>query len=269
MDKDGHVKLTDFGLCKPFEDDKDPEWDGTVFLNAVLPKGPIDRVDSLSYLEKVSSWTKTRSRQLAYSTVGSPGYIAPEVLLKKGYRYECDWWSIGVIMFECLYGFPPFYADDPVKTCQKIVRWKHFLEFPDDMQASADAVDLLKNLLTDGPTRIGTREGGIQEIKDHPFFYGIDWNTIRSQQAPFKPTLQSELDTSYFDQFDDSVVKELQEKALHSSVKKVALKKDEAILFENLTFKRDDFKKMKKPHLQQLFEPLEKQEWALSFPPSF
>lgn len=51
-----------------------------------------------------------------YSTVGSNGYIAPEVLLKKGYGIECDWWSVGVIMFEMLCGYPPFYDEDPVQT---------------------------------------------------------------------------------------------------------------------------------------------------------
>ncbi|KAK1396211.1 hypothetical protein POM88_006074 [Heracleum sosnowskyi] len=53
----------------------------------------------------------------AYSIVGTPDYIAPEVLLKKGYSLECDWWSLGAIMFEMLVGYPPFYSDDPMTTC--------------------------------------------------------------------------------------------------------------------------------------------------------
>ncbi|PNX84938.1 AGC kinase [Trifolium pratense] len=55
----------------------------------------------------------------AYSTVGTPDYIAPEVLLKKGYGMECDWWSLGAIMYEMLVGYPPFYSDDPMTTCRK------------------------------------------------------------------------------------------------------------------------------------------------------
>ncbi|KAJ0786337.1 putative protein kinase AGC-NDR family [Helianthus annuus] len=56
----------------------------------------------------------------AYSTVRTPDYIAPEVLLKKGYALECDWWSLGAIMFKMLVGYPPFYFDDPMSTCGKV-----------------------------------------------------------------------------------------------------------------------------------------------------
>lgn len=52
--------------------------------------------------------------------MGTPDYIAPEVLLKKGYGMECDWWSLGAIMYEMLVGYPPFYSDDPMSTCRKV-----------------------------------------------------------------------------------------------------------------------------------------------------
>jgi serine/threonine protein kinase len=73
-------------------------------------------------------------REMAYSTVGTPDYIAPEVLAAQngasGYSYTCavDWWSLGVIMYECLVGYTPFYAEDPVTTCRKILRWRQCLE---------------------------------------------------------------------------------------------------------------------------------------------
>eukprot|EP01035_Chromulina_nebulosa_P066936 gene66936-91678_t len=84
-----------------------------------------------------------RERILAYSTVGTPDYIAPEVLTQKGYGMDCDWWSLGVIMYECLVGFTPFYADDPVTTCRKILRWSQFLDIPDEVanSLSADCID--------------------------------------------------------------------------------------------------------------------------------
>lgn len=154
---------------------------------------------------------------------------------------KSDWWSVGVIMFECIYGFPPFYAEDPIKTCQKIVRWKHFLEFPEDVNVSSDAVDLLQQFLTDGSKRIGTRAGGIQEIKDHPFFKGIDWNSIRGYDAPFKPQVTTDLDTKYFDEFDDAKIKQELSSGGDKGVKKVHLQKDEDILFKGFTFKRGQF----------------------------
>jgi serine/threonine kinase 38 len=71
----------------------------------------------------------------AFSTVGTPDYIAPEVLLKKGYGMECDWWSVGAIMYEMMVGYPPFYSDDPMTTCRKIVNWRQCLKFPDEVSA--------------------------------------------------------------------------------------------------------------------------------------
>ena len=69
----------------------------------------------------------------AFSTVGTPDYIAPEVLLKKGYGMECDWWSVGAIMYEMMVGYPPFYSDDPMTTCRKIVNWRQCLKFLDEV----------------------------------------------------------------------------------------------------------------------------------------
>jgi serine/threonine protein kinase len=86
------------------------------------PKGhrsPRHRVQSADYVEgSVDATHKTR--ELAYSTVGTPDYIAPEVLKQKGYGKECDWWSLGVIMYECIVGYTPFYSDNPVTTCRKV-----------------------------------------------------------------------------------------------------------------------------------------------------
>ena len=69
---------------------------------------------------------------MAYSTVGTPDYIAPEVFsaTSQGYAASCDWWSLGVIMYECLIGFPPFCADRPVDTYRKVMNWRNSLGFP-------------------------------------------------------------------------------------------------------------------------------------------
>ena len=77
---------------------------------------------------------QSSSATQAFSTVGTPDYIAPEVLLKRGYGMECDWWSLGAIMYEMLVGYPPFYSDDPVSTCRKIVNWRQCLRFPPEVR---------------------------------------------------------------------------------------------------------------------------------------
>jgi serine/threonine protein kinase len=96
-----------------------------------------------------------RERELAYSTVGTPDYIAPEVLQGKGYGMECDWWSLGVIMYECLVGYTPFYADDPLGTCKKILRWSDNLDLPEEVaeQLSDECIDFMLSLIADSKDR--------------------------------------------------------------------------------------------------------------------
>lgn len=122
--------------------------------------------------------------------------MAPEVLDPdgNGYGKECDWWSVGVILFEMLAGFPAFYSSSESgssATYRKILNWKETLEqVLDEITISSEARDLICRFLTEREHRIGTK-GGVEEIQRHPFFAGIDWETIRNNQAPIIPRILS------------------------------------------------------------------------------
>ncbi|XP_058001942.1 uncharacterized protein LOC110642430 isoform X3 [Hevea brasiliensis] len=165
LDKNGHMKLSDFGLCKPLDcsnlyaiNENEALDDGnlkeSVDVDGRFPDTGGRRWKSPR--EQLQHWQINR-RKLAYSTVGTPDYIAPEVLLKKGYGMDCDWWSLGAIMYEMLVGYPPFYSDDPVTTCRKA----------------------------------------------HPWFKDIAWDKIYEMEAAFKPEVNGELDTQNFMNFDE------------------------------------------------------------------
>ena len=78
--------------------------------------------------------------------VGTPDYISVEVFTQKGYSKECDWWSMGAIMYECLIGYPPFCSETPHATYRKILSWKEHLFIPQDVHLSREAQDLISRL---------------------------------------------------------------------------------------------------------------------------
>jgi len=135
---------------------------------------------------------------MAFSVVGTPDYIAPELLKRTGYGKECDWWSLGVVMYEMLVGYPPFCSETKKDTYRKILHWEKFLHFPEEIDPplSEESKSLITELLKDRENRLGFK--GISDIKVHPFFKGVDWEKIRQKEAPFTPDLLSDIDTTYF-----------------------------------------------------------------------
>nr|XP_029532943.1 LOW QUALITY PROTEIN: rho-associated protein kinase 2-like [Oncorhynchus nerka] len=168
LDQNGHLKLADFGTCM--------------------------KMDSMGMVH-------------CDTAVGTPDYISPEVLNSQGgdgyYGRECDWWSVGVFIFEMLVGDTPFYAESLVGTYGKIMDHKNNLNFPDNVQMSNDAKDLICAFLSDREVRLG--RNGVEEIKRHPFFRNDQWtfHTIRQTVAPVVPELSSDIDTSNFDEIKD------------------------------------------------------------------
>lgn len=200
LDKRGHIKLSDFGLCTGLQTTR------YQMLYRQLEHESTQLSDSdrsslkMSRSQKFSSWRGKR-KVLAYSTVGTPDYIAPEVFLKEGYTEVCDWWSVGVIMFEMLIGYPPFCSETAQETYRKIINWKHALKFPEDCQISSNAKDLIERFLCDQKDRLG--KNGVEDIKSHPYFNGVNWDNIRDMESPIIPQLDGPYDTKYFDNFDE------------------------------------------------------------------
>ncbi|KAI3439722.1 uncharacterized protein J3R85_004574 [Psidium guajava] len=206
LDRNGHLKLSDFGLCKPLDDKYSAillEDENLISQGSPSGSSGYSGVDGAPWLmpkDQLLRWKRNR-RALAYSTVGTLDYMAPEVLLKKGYGMECDWWSLGAIMYEMLVGYPPFCSDDPRMTCRKIINWKACLKFPEEPKISEEAKDLICHLLCDVETRLGT--GGVEEIKAHPWFKSVQWDMLYEMEAAYKPTVKGELDTQNFEKFPE------------------------------------------------------------------
>jgi len=159
LDQRGHVRLTDFGLSK----------------------------------EGV-----TRHAQGAHSFCGTPEYLAPEILARRGHGRAVDWWSLGALLYEMLTGLPPFYSRDREKLFQGIKSGE--LAYPSYLGAAA--ASLLAALLHRDPTlRLGSGPSDADEIKAHRFFDSVDWAALLdgTTTPPWTPTVVGSLDTSQFD----------------------------------------------------------------------
>ena len=182
LTRTGHLKLIDFGLCK---------FDPCVKVDAIASDERVLRSSGGQVpmtSRKLSHWTRTQLR----SSVGTPQYMAPEVL-NKAYDHTSDFWSVGMIAYECLMGGTPFYDEaadsrpgkkpDVKRILHKVLHYKEYLPIPfPGKSVSAEGISFLKGLLCEAGSRMR-----YDQIRAHPFFRGVPWTRLRDLQAPITP----------------------------------------------------------------------------------
>ncbi|KAH8153342.1 uncharacterized protein LAJ45_02154 [Morchella importuna] len=244
----GHIKICDFGLAFSGHWTHDTayfdhqRW-GLLRKTGVCVEGDsIDRKEGKDITKRLRSWrwgevpdnerilswrNKKCKRRMANSVVGTYQYMAPEILRGQKYDGRCDWWSLGVIIYECLFGFTPFYADDSNEIKANVLKWSSNLDLQKNPPLSPEVESLISSLICEKECRLGMTtywENDIQalpyssvtrrrlsnsphfvfpndsdDIKAHPFFSPINWKTLHRQVPPFIPEgLQNGEDTKYF-----------------------------------------------------------------------
>jgi serine/threonine protein kinase len=207
LTKEGHIKLTDFGLSRISMPEQESENQN--------PQEMLKHLDGISMRFNSSSILKTiggtspgsssleaerrilkrrhdssiRNKQI----LGTPDYLAPELLMGLSHGTEVDWWALGICIFEWLLGYPPFTDTTPELIFRNIL--SHDIEWPVD-ELTHNSMDLITHLLNTDTSKRSRAE----DVKKHPLFDELDWETIRDQPAPFKPKPTNTTDTSYFDE---------------------------------------------------------------------
>ncbi|KAH3900889.1 probable Serine/threonine-protein kinase DBF20 [Saccharomycodes ludwigii] len=204
IDAGGHIKLTDFGLAA-----------GHVSKERIESmKLRLEQVKNLNFPEfkersmedRARMYQQLRSENINYasSTVGSPDYMALEVLEKgRSYDFTADYWSLGCILFESLVGYTPFCGSNTNETYENLRNWKEVLRRPVKSNGSYAISDrtweLITRLIAD-PTK---RLKSFEHVKRMRYFVEIDFDNLRKVQPPFVPQLDDETDVGYFDDFSN------------------------------------------------------------------
>ncbi|KAJ3156198.1 hypothetical protein HDU86_003961 [Geranomyces michiganensis] len=228
INEKGHIKLTDFGLSRIQMADQElgtgnyPQHLRTVSRRRRASLSSTHNIPehgehtNSSPPQRTSTALRrrpsiaTKRQPSSKQVLGTPDYLAPELLLGLGHGPEVDWWALGICMYEWICGFPPFTDESPEDIFRNIL--DGVIEWPDDTEVTPEATDLILSLLNPDPAARLSAEG----VKSHAFFASTEWDKVREQPAPFIPTPGDVTDTSYFDSRNERPdVKRLSQHSLH------------------------------------------------------
>ncbi|KAF7536632.1 hypothetical protein G7054_g4328 [Neopestalotiopsis clavispora] len=244
VDSTGHVKLTDFGLAAGMLAPARVESMRIKLEKASETRVPFGKpMEQRTVAERRDGYRSMREKDVNYakSIVGSPDYMAPEVLRGDEYDFTVDYWSLGCMLFEALTGFPPFAGSTADETWRNLKHWKDVLKRPVWEDPNYFLSNRTWSFITTCINSRSKRFSNIKDIYEHAYFSEVDWNTLRSTKAPFVPELDSEMDAGYFDDFtsesDMAKYKEVHEK--QQALETMADRDDEMAksLFVGFTFR--------------------------------